>query len=112
MSNYDIAHLQEIVDAGPPLPAVNQCPCVETVFCFRKTGGQVQNTHKDLWMDDILKQYDVPLPAIEKLARVATRVQRSASGVQLRLLRGEVLLNLAHRCRHARLAPHGEASRS
>jgi len=26
VSNYNITHLQEIVDAGLPLPAVNQCP--------------------------------------------------------------------------------------
>ena len=26
MSNFNTEHLQEIIDAGLPLPAVNQCP--------------------------------------------------------------------------------------
>jgi diketogulonate reductase-like aldo/keto reductase len=26
VSNYNITHLQEIVDAGLPLPSINQCP--------------------------------------------------------------------------------------
>jgi acetyl-CoA synthetase len=34
--------------------AANQCPCIEKVFVFRRTGGRVPQHIRDVWMDDEL----------------------------------------------------------
>jgi len=70
VSNYNISHIQEIIDAGLPLPAVNQCPFnlwhsrdaqPDGLLPFMKNHSIIYNGYSPFGVPD-RKTYPLPFP--------------------------------------------------